>query len=218
VSDEAVPDGDHGVETGVDTEAGTDSDADAVPEDVPEWDDEYVDRVSDRLMFNYDLDRDYRADGEAFDLYGRLEIHTQKKFFHPAITYGHHESYEHLFLRRVDGARVSELERLVDLAHDLADRWIEANEEHYATEFTFAVVAPKIPDDVRDFVASFRDRTMLKYGYNGYYDIHLAVAAPDREAVVTSDRADVGDALTVWEPIDAARPGPLERLKRRLLG
>jgi len=214
VSDDAVPDGEHDVETGV----GADSDTDAVPEDVPEWDDEYVDRVSDRLMFNYDLDRDYRVDDEAFDLYGRLEIHTQKKFFHPAITYGHHESYEHVFLRRVDGVRVSELERLADLAHDLADRWIEADEEHYATEFTFVVVAPTIPDDVRDFVASFRDRTMLKYGYNGYYDIHLAVAAPDREAVVTSERADVGDALTVWEPIDAARPGPLERLKRRLLG
>lgn len=214
MSDDAVPDGEHDVETGV----GADSDTDAVPEDVPEWDDEYVDRVSDRLMFNYDLDRDYRVDDEAFDLYGRLEIHTQKKFFHPAITYGHHESYEHVFLRRVDGVRVSELERLADLAHDLADRWIEADEEHYATEFTFVVVAPTIPDDVRDFVASFRDRTMLKYGYNGYYDIHLAVAAPDREAVVTSERADVGDALTVWEPIDAARPGPLERLKRRLLG
>ena len=189
-----------------------------IREEVPTWDDEYFDRVSDRLMFNYDLDRDYRVDDEAFDLYGRLEIHTQKKFFHPAITYGHHESYEHVFLRRVDGVRVSELERLADLAHDLADRWIEADEEHYATEFTFVVVAPTIPDDVRDFVASFRDRTMLKYGYNGYYDIHLAVAAPDREAVVTSERADVGDALTVWEPIDAARPGPLERLKRRLLG
>jgi hypothetical protein len=214
VSDEAVPDGEHDVETGV----GDDSDTDAVPEDVPEWDDEYIDRVSDRLMFNYDLDRDYRVDGEAFDLYGRLEIHTQKKFFHPAITYGHHESYEHLFLRRADGVRVSTLERLADLARDLADRWIEADEEHYATEFTFVVVAPDIPGDVRDFVASFRDRTMLKYGYNGYYDIHLAVAAPDQEAVVTSERADVGEALTVWEPIDATRPGPLERIKRRLLG
>jgi hypothetical protein len=211
VSDDGAP-GD-GTETGVDADAEGD-----VPDDVPDWDDEYVDRVSDRLMFNYDLDRDYRVDGEAFDLYGRLEIHTQKKFFHPAITYGHHESYEHLFLRRAESVRVSTLERLVDLAHDLADRWIEADEEHYATEFTVVVVAPEIPDDVRDFVASFRDRTMLKYGYNGYYEVHLAVAAPDREAVVTSERADVGEALTVWDPMDAAGPGPLERLKRRLFG
>ncbi|RMB13262.1 hypothetical protein [Haloplanus aerogenes] len=218
MSDEATPEGEHEVETGVESD---DSDPDVagdIPEDVPEWDDEYVDRVSDRLMYNYDLDRDYWVDGEAFDLYGRLEIHTQKKFFHPAITYGHHESYEHLFLRRTEGIRVAELERLVALANDLVDRWIEADEEHYATEFTFVVVAPEIPDDVRAFVSSFRDRTMLKYGYNGYYEIHLAVVAPDREAVVTSERADVGDALTVWEPIDTTPPGPLERLKRRLLG
>jgi len=211
VSDEGVPADGSGAETGVDA-------ADGVSDDVPEWDDEYVDRVSGRLMFNYDLDRDYRVDGEAFDLYGRLEIHTQKKFFHPAITYGHHVSYEHLFLRRAESVRVPTLERLVDLATDLADRWIEADEEHYATEFTFVVVVPEIPDDVREFVASFRDRTMLKYGYNGYYETHLAVVAPDEEAVVTSERADVADALTVWEPIDATRPGPLERLKRRLLG
>ena len=185
---------------------------------VPNWDDEYVDRVSDRLMFNYDLERDYQVDAESFDLYGHLEIHTQKKFFHPAITYGHHESYEHLFLRRADDARVATLERLVALAADLADRWIEADEEHYATEFTFVVVVPSIPDDVREFVAGFSDRNMLKYGYNGYYETHLAVVAPEREDVVTSRRADVGDALTVWRPIDADAPGPLERLKRRLLG
>ena len=206
-----MTDDDAGVETGHD-------DTDEVPEDVPQWDDEYVDRVSDRLMFNYDLERAYDLDAESFDLYGRLEIHTQKKFFHPAITYGHHASFEHLFLRRTDAARVETLERYVDLAADLADRWIEADEEHYATEFTFVLVAPTIPDDVREFVAGFTDRTMLKYGYNGYYETHLAVVAPEEEVVVTSGRADVDEALTVWEPIDADTPGPLERLKRRLLG
>ncbi|WP_435068005.1 hypothetical protein [Haloplanus sp. C73] len=201
--------------SGAGAETGTDADH---PEDVPHWDDEYVDRVSDRLLFNYDLERDYTVDAESFDLYGRLEIHTQKKFFHPAITYGHHASFEHLFLRRVDDVRVESLETLTDLATDLADRWIEADEEHYATEFTFVVVAPEIPDDARDFVAGFSDRTMLKYGYNGYYETHLAVVAPEREDVVTSQRSDVDDALTVWKPIDADTPGPLERLKRRLLG
>ena len=213
MSDEGPPT-DGSAETGVDA----DGPEDAVPDDVPHWDDEYVDRVSDRLMFNYDLDRDYRVDAESFDLYGRLEIHTQKKFFHPAITYGHHESYEHLFLRRADGVRVATLERLVALADGLADRWIEADEEHYATEFTFVVVVPEVPDDVREFVAGFTGRTMLKYGYNGYYETHLAVVAPDDEDVVTSKRADVGEALTVWEPIGTEPTGPLERLKRRLLG
>jgi hypothetical protein len=212
VSDEDLPtDGRPG-------DADADGPDDAIPDDVPHWDDEYVDRVSDRLMFNYDLDRGYRVDAESFDLYGRLEIHTQKKFFHPAITYGHHESYEHLFLRRTDGVRVAAIERLVTLADDLADRWIEADEEHYATDFTFVVVVPTIPDDVREFVAGFTGRTMLKYGYNGYYETHLAVVAPDDEDVVTSKRADVGEALTVWEPIETEAPGPLERLKRRLLG
>jgi hypothetical protein len=189
-----------------------------VPEDVPEWDDEYVDRVSDRLMFNYDLERDHRADGETFDLYGRLEIHSQKQFFHPAITYGHYVSFEHLFLRRVEAVRVTDLTRLVDLGTALAERWIDADEEHYATEFTFVLVASDIPEDVREFVAGFAEREMLKYGYNGHYELHLAVVAPDREAVVTSRRADVGPALTVWEPIETERSGPIERLKRRLLG
>lgn len=190
----------------------------AVPEDVPDWDDEYIDRVSDRLMFHYDLERDHRVDGETFDLYGHLEIHTQKKFFTQAITYGHHASFEHLFLRRADGVRVSALERLVGLADDLSERWIDADEEHYATEFTFVVVVPTIPDAVREFVAGFTDRTMLKYGYNGYYETHLAVVAPEEEDVVTSQRADVAEALTVWQSIESDRPGPLERLKRRLFG
>ncbi|WP_251329014.1 hypothetical protein [Haloplanus pelagicus] len=214
-----MSDDDAGVRTGTDADAsGTESPDPTVPEDVPEWDDEYVDRVSDRLMFNYDLERDYRVDGEAFDLYGRLEIHTQKKFFHPAITYGHHASFEHLFLRRAESVRVADLERFVALADDLADRWIEADEEHYATEFTFVVAVPEITDDVREFVGSFSGREMLKYGYNGYYEAHLAVVAPEAETVVTSRRADVADALTVWEPIESSRPGPIERLKRRLLG
>jgi hypothetical protein len=184
--------------------------------DVPVWEDEYVDRVSDRLMFNYDLERGRRVRGESFTLYGRLEMVSRKQFFHPSITYGHHESYEHLFLSRRQGVTVGDLDRLVDLGHDLADDWIDADEEHYSTDFTFAVVVPEITADVRSFVSGFSDRTLLKYGYNGHYEIHLVVSAPDHEDVVASANTDVDDALRTWDRIDDGSPGPLERLKRRL--
>jgi hypothetical protein len=183
---------------------------------VPEWDDEYLDRVADRLQFNYDLERDRRIDGERFALYGRLEVDSHKQFLHPSITYGHHRSTEHLFARRADGVRVADLDRLVDLGHDLADRWIEPSEEHFSTEFVFALVVPEIPAAVRERVEGHADRTMLKYGYHGHYETGLVVVAPERETLATSG-ASVADAFRLWDDEESERRGLLGRL-RSLLG
>jgi len=187
------------------------------PEEVPVWEDEYVDRVSDRLMFNYDLEKDQRVRGEPFTLTGTLRMESHKQFLHPSIRYGHHETMEHLFVQRRDGVRVSDLERLVSLGHDLADERVEADEEHFGTDFTFVVLAPEIPGDVREFVADFKDRTLLKYGYYGRYEIHLLVVAPESETMVGSRNADIQDAFRLWEPLERDR-GLVARLKRRLLG
>ncbi|PSP77326.1 hypothetical protein BRC81_10125 [Halobacteriales archaeon QS_1_68_20] len=188
-------------------------DAAELPEDVPVWEDEYLDRVSDRLFTNFDLEKDRSVRGERFDMYGRMEMHTQKHFFHPALSYAHHEAVEHLFAARRNSVTVADLERYVEFAHDLADEWIDANEEHYGTDFTFAFVVPEISTDVQEFVDGFEDRTMLKYGYYGRYEVNLVVAAPEDETVVRSESADVGRAFTLWESADEEeRKGLLRRL------
>ncbi|MFB6165496.1 MAG: hypothetical protein ABEJ31_10095 [Haloarculaceae archaeon] len=183
---------------------------------VPDWDDEYLDRVSDRLMYNYDLERDVAAGGRRFDMYGYLRVETQKQLLHPALNYANHESVEHLYVQRAATVTVADLEQLVELGHELADERVEPSEDHYGTEFTFVVVAPEIPDAVREFVDGFRDRTLLKLGYYGHYEVNLAVVAPEREVLVASEKADVSDAFALWRDLDAERPGLLARLLGRL--
>jgi hypothetical protein len=192
----------------------------AIDRDAPDWDDEFVDRVGDRLFTSYDLTKNARVDGERFTLRAELRMERYKQFFHPALSYGHHESAEHLFVRRVDRAGVAELERLVAFGHDLADRWIEPGEEHFSTEFTFALVVEtaKIDPAVREFVADFRDRTLLKRGYYGHYEINLVVVAPEVEELSASTNADIADAFRFWEPDDAEREGVIGRLADRLPG
>lgn len=187
--------------------------------DVPDWEDEYLDRVSDRLLFNYDLERGRTVEGERFDLFGEMRIESEKHFFHPALNYANHESHEFLFARRVAHTTVAELERLVELAHELADGddWFVADEEHYGTDFTFVVVADEIADDVRSFVADFSDRNLIKFGYYGHYEVNLAVVAPDEEDSVASDGADVAQAFTLWDDVTAPdRRGVVARLLDRL--
>ncbi len=174
----------------------------AVPDDVPEWDDEYLDRVSDRLMFSFDLEREFRVRGRAFEMYGEMRIESQKQLFHAALNYGNHEKREHLFVRRADSVSPTDLESMVDLGHELADEWIDADEQHFGTDFTFVVVAPEIPDDVRSFVSGFRDRTLLKFGYYGDYEVNLVVVAPEEEQTVESEEADVAAAFRLWESLD----------------
>ncbi|MFC7069886.1 hypothetical protein [Halobaculum lipolyticum] len=192
----------------------------AAYEDVPVWDDEYLDRVSDRLMFNYDLERDARFRGESFDLYASMRIDSQKEFFHPSLDYANHHSDEHLFARRVDRASVGELERLVELGHDLADEWVEGDEEHYGTDLSFVLVAEEVPDDVREFVVDFRERELLKYGYYGHYEIGLGVVAPGEERAVASREADVVSAFALWDDVPERKGhrGILSRLLGRLRG
>lgn len=222
-SDDSVGGGVTPAAAGDDEEYRTDAegrilDGDAY-ENVPVWDDEYLDRVSDRLMFNYDLKRDYRARGEPFDLYGTMRIRSQKEFFHPSLDYANHHSDEHLFARRVDSVSVRDLERLVELGHALADDRVDGHEEHFGTDFSFVLVAPTIPDDVREFVVDFRERQLLKLGYYGHYEINLGVVAPDEEDAVASREADVVAAFALWDDLPDRRSGGfLSGLLRRLRG
>jgi hypothetical protein len=187
--------------------------------DVPDWDDEYLDRVSDRLMFSYDLEKARRIRGERFEMFGTMRVESRKQFFHPALNFANHESREYLFVRRVPRVTVDELERLVELGHELAgdEEWVVADEEHYGTDFTFVAVVDDVAEDVRSFVESFSDRTLLKYGYYGHYEVNLAVVAPDERDAVASRSADVVQAFTLWERVRPAdERGILRRIADRL--
>lgn len=184
---------------------------------VPEWENEYFDRVAARLAANYDLEKDCRARDERFDLYGELAVRNQKQFLHPSISFAQHDSTEHLFARRVDRVRTAELDRLVELGHALADEWIVPSDEHYSTEFTFALVADAFDDGVREHVSGFSDRTLLKFGYHGHYELNLIAVVPAEEELVASANADVAAAFSPWEPIEREESGLLARLAGRLL-
>lgn len=185
---------------------------------VPDWDDEYVDRVADGLMHNYDLERDMRVQGESFDLYGQLHIEHQKQFLHSAINYANHGSDEHLFARREQRITRDNLASLIDLGHALADsdEWIERDETHYSTDFTFVLIGHEITDEAREFVDGFRDRTLIKFGYYGHYEVNLVAVAPENQAIVKSKNADVGAAFTLWSEPASESNGLLDRLVRRL--
>ena len=114
--------------------------------------------------------------------------------------------------RSVDS--VDELERLVDLGHELADEWIDAHEEHYRTDFTFVLVADELPEDVREFVDGQRERTLLKYGYYGHYEVNLGVVVPDAREHAAGEAADVIEAFLLWEDVTTPDEGFLSRLAR----
>ncbi|GAB7093420.1 hypothetical protein JCM30237_05720 [Halolamina litorea] len=186
-----------------------------IREEVPSWEDKYFDRVSDRLMYSYDLERDYAVGDERFDLYGKYRVRTQKQFFHPALSYADHDTEEYLFARRIDRPTVADLERLVDLGHDLADDWIVPSEEHFETTFTFVVVAEDLTDEVESFVDGFRDRTLLRYGYYGHYEVTLVVLAPEDERIAAGQEADVADAFALWGDVEPPSEGLLSRVAKR---
>ena len=173
-----------------------------VLEEVPDWEDEYLDRVSDRLLHSYDLEKDVRADGERFDMYGELRVESSKHLFHPSVQYANHHMREFLYANRRDRVSVADLERLVELGHDFADERVEPGDQHRATEFTFVLVVPEIPDEVRAFVDGFTDRTLLRFGFHGHYEIHLCVVAPDSEDVVSSERTEIDAAFALWQSVE----------------
>jgi len=180
---------------------------------VPTWDDDYLQRVGERLTHAYDVERDREVRGERFALHGHLSVRSQKQFLHQSLNWANYETAEHLFVRRVDGVSRADCDALVELGHDLAGDWIDADEQHRGTEFTFVQVTPAIPDAVEEYVAGFRDRTLLKLGYYGDYEINLAVVAPDREALVASREADTAAAFDFWGAHEPDADGLVGRLR-----
>ncbi|WP_290815663.1 hypothetical protein [Halovivax sp.] len=196
-------------------EPGTGAESEDATEEFPEWDDEYLHGVSRRLLYNYDLEKDRSIRGERFELYGRMELTSRKHFLHPALSFAHHESTEHLFVTRRSRIDDGTLDRLVDLGHELAEEWIEPDEEHFSTDFTFVVVTESIPESLEKRVADFSDRTLLKFGYNGHYELNAIVVDPDAETLVASENADVATAFRLWQEIERAEPGVLDLIARR---
>ena len=199
--------------------SGTRHDTEELPpeirENVPDYDDEYLDRISDRLMYSYDLDTDVVVDGERFELYAEMRMRNQKQFLHPALSYADHDMMEYLFARRVPNPTVGEFERLVAFAHDVADERVEGDEQHFGTDVTVVLVVDQIADDVAEFVDGFRDRTLLKFGYYGHYEVNLVVVAPDRERLVASEAADIAGAFRLWEPVETPDEGFFSRFAKR---
>ncbi|AHG00067.1 hypothetical protein HALLA_15925 [Halostagnicola larsenii XH-48] len=180
-------------------------------EALPALEDGYLARVARRLVSSYDLESATKAGGVTFDLGGELRVESSKHLFHPSVSYANHHMREYLYADRRPSVSREDLDELVELGHELADRRVEPSSEHKATEFTFVIVAPSIPDDVRSFVRGFKDRTLLKYGLHGHYEIHCCVVAPDRQAVVASDRTEIDEAFAVWRSSEKKR-GLLGRL------
>ncbi|CAI49006.2 uncharacterized protein NP_1830A [Natronomonas pharaonis DSM 2160] len=195
------------------TEAGAEAPA---GDDIPVWDDEYIEAVSKRLCHHYDLEKNRRVEGTTFSLYGEMVLENTKHFLHPAITIARHESREHLFVQRVAELTEADLDRLVATGHALADEWIDADGEHYSTEFTFVTVVPSLSEDVRSAVQSLDERTLLKYGYHGHYEVNLIVVAPDAGELVANEGVDVAEAFATWDEIERTEPGLLQLVARRL--
>ncbi|MFP4625815.1 MAG: hypothetical protein ACOCQ3_04690 [Natronomonas sp.] len=210
------PDGSGTASSGTGTTEAELEAADGKPEEIPVWDDEYIEKVSGRLLHNYDLQKDHMVRGEVFSLFGHMELHSEKHFFHPALSFGHHVSHEYLFVRRTATVTERDLESLVDLGHELANDWIEADEEHFSTDFTFVLVTEDIPDDVRSRVAGLDERTLLRLGYFGHYEVNAIVVAPDAKDVVANEAADVEEAFRTWDPIEPEETGLLGLISRRL--
>ncbi|WP_255191186.1 hypothetical protein [Natronobeatus ordinarius] len=181
------------------------------PDDVPVWDDEYVDAVARRLMHHYDLERGCTIDGRRFELYGQMHVLHERHAVHPKLSFAHHETEEHVFATRIDRPTVEDFERLEALGERLADEWVDADEDHYSTDFSFVVVAAELPESVREFVSSYENRTLLRYGYYGHYEINLLCVVPERETTVASQNADVEQAFRIWEPIVKTEPGRVGR-------
>ncbi|MES3161535.1 MAG: hypothetical protein PPP55_08205 [Halorubrum sp.] len=207
------------IEAHTDGGSGARHDSETLPaeirESVPDYDDEYLDRVSDRLMYSYDLDADVVVDGERFDLYAEMRMRTQKQFLHPALSYADHDTMEYLFARRVSTPTVGEVERLVAFAHDVADDRVDGDEQHFGTDVTVVLVADRIPDAVAEFVDGFRDRTLLKFGYYGHYEVNLVVVTPADDRLVASEAADIAEAFRLWEPVEQPAEGFFSRFAKR---
>lgn len=211
-----APDAGASPSSGTGTTAAEREAAGGKPEEIPVWDDEYIEQVSSRLLHNYDLQKDHVVRGESFSLFGHMELHSEKHFFHPALSFGHHVSHEYLFVRRSATVTEREIDSLVALGHELAGDWIEADEEHYSSEFTFVLVTEDIPDDVRSRVAGLDERTLLRLGYYGHYEVNAIVVAPEASDIVANDGADVEEAFRTWDPIEPEEPGLLGLISRRL--
>lgn len=118
--------------------------------------------------------------------------------------------------RRVRPIEPASVDRHVTLGHELAAAWIDADHEHFSTEFTFVLVAESIPEPVRRRVSELDERTLLSYGFTGHYDVHVVVVVPGAETLVASDGADVAEALATWDPLERETPSLLDLVSRRL--
>ncbi len=150
---------------------------------------------------------DHRLRGERWDLYGEMRV-LNRNSLPPGASYGDDESEESSTPVASTGRR-RRTEATGRTGSRPCDERVSGNEEHYRTDFTFVLVADEIPDEVRSFVEGQRERTLLKYGYYGHYEVNLGVVAPDEQDAVAGEAADVVEAFVLWEDVTQPDEGVL---------
>lgn len=150
---------------------------------------EYIETLEKKLIRSFDLQRDYKINDYAYDLFAEYHIRNEKYMLtRKAILYAI-ENNEYSFVKYFDGIDEHATEEFIESLIKAIDVVVEQCEEHMASIITGVIVLPNKPDtDIIDRIKKFKYHKGFSFGLRGWVDIRLLLVTMNGDYIVTNKK------------------------------
>ena len=135
--------------------------------------------ILDRLLAAhegyFDVERDHRFGGRAFDGYAQFHSSAERYVLTKRAKLWGVNVHEHMFFLCCDELTSEELADLTNFMTATALEKVQPDPEHMTTYLTLVVIAGAATDDVHRAVRRTRFRKNLRFGLQGWVDLRLAL-------------------------------------------
>lgn len=152
----------------------------------------YIEELEKKLVYNFDLCRDYKVNGEKYDLFAKYHLRSEKYFFSKSAKIYGIENNEYILIKTFTSFDKDDFDLYKNRIIKAIDKLVEAHGEHMSSIVTAVIVVEEFQDrikkDVLERISSFKYHKSFSFGLRGWVDIRILLVSLNDGLVLTNKK------------------------------
>lgn len=152
----------------------------------------YIEELEKKLVNNFDLCRDYKVNGEKYDLFAKYHLRSEKYFFSKSAKIYGMENNEYILIKTFTSFDKDDFDLYKNRIIKAIDKLVEAHVEHMSSIVTAVIVVEegeeKITNDVIERISSFKHHKGFSFGFKGWVDIRMLLVSLNDGLITTNKK------------------------------
>lgn len=152
----------------------------------------YIEELEKKLVNNFDLCRDYKVNGEKYDLFAKYHLRSEKYFFSKSAKIYGIENNEYILIKTFTSFDKDDFDLYKNRIIKAIDKLVEAHVEHMSSIVTAIILfeegEEEITTDVIERISSFKYHKGFSFGFKGWVDIRMLLVSLNDGLISTNKK------------------------------